>query len=148
MNDSDSDGVVYFIQAGRHGLIKIGKTKGRVKDRLAQLQTGSAEELRLLITIPGYSKREQELHTRFRHARERGEWFRPSQELLAFIDGISYAGTRRLYGRPSGSPPITLVEPKPMPTAEELESQRECTRKGIASILEALSQTPTRPAVK
>ena len=44
---------IYFIQAGENGPIKIGKTNGDAKDRLANLQIGNHEELKLLWVYHG-----------------------------------------------------------------------------------------------
>ncbi len=78
---------VYFIQSGKGGPIKIGTTAYSVASRMARLQTGSFDTLRLLGTIPGYFDVERQLHERFARVRmrTRGEWFRPCQELLEFI---------------------------------------------------------------
>lgn len=76
---------VYFIQAGVSGPIKIG-VAGNPMLRLAQLQTSSSEHLRLVATIPGTgAKGEKLLHRRFAAHHQRGEWYRPSVELLEYI---------------------------------------------------------------
>lgn len=71
----------YFIQASA-GPIKIGRTTN-VSERLATLSSASHEPLTLLGTVEG--NLETECHTRFGEHRIRGEWFRPSAALLAFI---------------------------------------------------------------
>lgn len=78
------DGRVYFVQAGDGGNIKIG-VSGNPETRVAGLQTGSDEPLRILATIPGGRAVEKELHRRFAALRVKGEWFRPEQELLDLI---------------------------------------------------------------
>jgi hypothetical protein len=87
--EPDSSAVVYFIQAGRSGAIKIGTTGMAVpdalKNRIENLQIGCPDKLVLLGTIPGGNDRERELHERFAHLTERGEWFRPEADLLTFI---------------------------------------------------------------
>lgn len=74
---------VYFIDDGE--LIKIGFSHA-THQRFGSLQTNHGKKLRLLGTIraEGY-KTERELHQRFAHLRERGEWFRKDPELLDFI---------------------------------------------------------------
>lgn len=64
---------VYFIQAG-NGPVKIGVAAESSK-RLAELQTGNAETLRIIATIEGDYAREGKLHARFSDHRLRGEWF-------------------------------------------------------------------------
>lgn len=75
---------VYFIGAG--GQIKIGWSR-KVATRLAQLQTGSANQLKLLATVPGGRGLEQSLHKQFHHLRLAGEWFLAAPELLDHIAG-------------------------------------------------------------
>jgi Meiotically Up-regulated Gene 113 (MUG113) protein len=77
---------VYFIQA-ESGPIKIGFTTD-VRMRLAALQTATAEELTLVGIMPGDEKDEAALHARFASSRIRGEWFRPDEEIRAFISGL------------------------------------------------------------
>lgn len=71
---------VYFAQRRRRGLIKIGYSRG-VTRRLKSKEIRA----RLLGSIPGFRKEERETHARFAHLRVRGEWFRPGEDLLAFI---------------------------------------------------------------
>jgi hypothetical protein len=85
-------GSVYFIQAGG-GDIKIGFSDNPAK-RLAQLQTGQPQRLRLLATIPGDARREREIHARFARHRRQGEWFAPAPEILRFIADQITAGVR------------------------------------------------------
>jgi hypothetical protein len=79
---------VYFIQANAD-LIKIGRASSP-HDRLESFQIGCPLELRLLGSYaPGDAvQAEAELHRRFAKARHRGEWFRPTTLLLAFIEEI------------------------------------------------------------
>lgn len=75
---------VYFAQRGENGPIKIG-VSGGVKARVSALQTAVAEPVRLLASIEGTRRDEEELHFRFQAHRLKGEWFRPVPELLAHI---------------------------------------------------------------
>ena len=79
---------VYFLRSGPQGAIKIGFTGGNVHARIAELQTGSAEQLLLLATMAGTMSDEQGLHRRFAALRIRGEWFHAAPELLTFILGL------------------------------------------------------------
>lgn len=76
---------VYFIQSGHAGPIKIGYSTNPVQQRLAALQTGHPEPLRVLAEVEGDRSVEADLHQRFRRHRMKGEWFRPDPELIAFI---------------------------------------------------------------
>jgi hypothetical protein len=78
--------VIYFIESGRLGPIKIGFTKyDSVTARVSQLQTAHPHELTLLFAMKGGLEREAEMHRTFAPERMRGEWFRSSQRLLGFI---------------------------------------------------------------
>lgn len=77
---------IYFIQRGdEHGAIKIGWTWTDPMKRLHTLQHANDETLTLLGYFPGSCGDEAALHERFAHLRIRGEWFRPDDDLLAFI---------------------------------------------------------------
>ena len=78
--------IVYFIREGYFGRIKIGITDWKHRNRrLRQLQTGSPDKLYPLGYIIGGRKKEKWLHRKFKHAHVRGEWFRPTLDLLWFI---------------------------------------------------------------
>lgn len=76
---------VYFIQAGISGPIKIGVT-GNPLQRLGQLQTGNAENLRILAIHPGTVGLERALHRYFAPYQLKNEWFDPCEELLDLIE--------------------------------------------------------------
>lgn len=75
--------MIYFIQAGEAGAIKIGLAADP-SGRLMQLQTSSASPLRMLRTFDGGRELEAALHRRFARLRLHGEWFKPDEELLRF----------------------------------------------------------------
>lgn len=75
---------VYFIQGEATGLIKIGYSRNLLT-RFSQLQTASADTLRLLARLRGNQDRERELHARFAPWRKHGEWFEPAKPLLRYI---------------------------------------------------------------
>jgi hypothetical protein len=77
--------VIYFMQGGKRGLIKIGFTAGPVSARRRSLQCASPVRLNVLLTLPGDEPEEKALHARFAHLRRHGEWFRPGPDLLAFV---------------------------------------------------------------
>lgn len=75
---------VYFIQAGERGPIKIGFSKDTDK-RLAGLQAGHHECLRVLRTVEGGAGVEKWLHRRFAHGWLRGEWFIFDDAMLEIV---------------------------------------------------------------
>ncbi len=78
--------MVYFIQMGDDGPIKIGFTEITAETRMASLQTSTPMKLQILGTIPRVGiQTERVLHKRFSHLRVRGEWFQPEWELLEYI---------------------------------------------------------------
>lgn len=75
---------VYFIRRGTSRVVKIGVAKDPWK-RLRQLQTGSADRLKIVAVMPGTPADERALHRRFADLRLGGEWFRMSPEITAMI---------------------------------------------------------------
>lgn len=67
--------MIYFIQCGKDGPVKIGLTKSDPRKRLKTLQTYHHANLHLLTTIAGGPAVEIILHKRFTMFRLRGEWF-------------------------------------------------------------------------
>lgn len=79
---------VYFIQTVcPTGFVKIGIALNP-KHRLGDLQMSCPYELRLLAWISGGEAKERELHARFNNAHVRGEWFRPTGDLMAYVESI------------------------------------------------------------
>lgn len=78
-------GYVYFVRAALVGLIKIGYTGEAPDLRFFGLDGASPVPLERIGIISGDRRKERQLHIRFAHLRERGEWFRPEAELLDFI---------------------------------------------------------------
>jgi hypothetical protein len=77
---------VYFIQGAKGSPIKIGFTSwDEVKYRVALLQTGNHEKLRLLCAAPGDRYFEKAIHRVFAADRLIGEWFTCTPALLALI---------------------------------------------------------------
>ena len=75
---------LYFIEAVNTGFIKIGRSANPER-RLLQLSTGSPNELVLVGKVSGGSTVESDIHGKFMHLRNRGEWFQYSSELKEFI---------------------------------------------------------------
>ncbi len=118
------EGFVYFIQNKRTKHIKIGKCLNEPRWRVKELQTGSVDQLILLGVTPGAS-RERELHRRFADQRHSGEWFKPSPDLIAFIQLETIAKLPESDGElpaPDGSnpekagsaPAISIPDPGPI----------------------------------
>lgn len=78
--------ITYFIVAD-NGLIKIGSSYHE-DERLKQLQTGSPEQLYLLLIDTENTLPEKVLHIRFAHLRHHGEWFAPGAELCEYIESV------------------------------------------------------------
>lgn len=85
-DDKDEDGqtLIYFVQESSIGAIKIGVSK-HPKKRAKELQDHSLYVIKLLATVDGGYSVEHALHHLFAHAYIRGEWFRPVEELIAYI---------------------------------------------------------------
>lgn len=86
--------VVYFIQVGSDGPIKVGFTTN-IEKRILGIRHGLPESAQLLATIPGGKKLEKAIHRGLSEYRMRGEWFRPAKEVL----GLSIVAKK--LGRPS-----------------------------------------------
>jgi T5orf172 domain len=77
---------VYFIECG--DFIKIGGATS-MRSRLSGLATGNPYQLKVLATITDDTHTESALHNRFAESFHRGEWFRKTLELMAFIAELS-----------------------------------------------------------
>lgn len=89
----------YFIQQENGGNIKIGFTTQEPEKRLANLQTGSAYQLRIVGLLQG--NRENKLHKNFSDIKVKGEWYKNSKELVDYIKSNSLEG----YDEPLVSSP-------------------------------------------
>jgi hypothetical protein len=81
--------VVYFLEC--QDFIKIGVASS-LKHRISGFNTVSPYPLVVLAVVSGDMRTEKLLHRRFASARHKGEWFRKTPELLAFIDQINDVG--------------------------------------------------------
>jgi hypothetical protein len=77
--------MIYFIQAGDDGPIKIGYA-ANVDQSITKWQGGSPVPLRLLTTLDGSLGVEVYLQAKFLHLRQSRKWFKVSQEILDFIE--------------------------------------------------------------
>ncbi len=76
--------MIYFIQSGYGGPIKIGKTND-VWRRLGDIQTHNPEKLTILGVLDETPGMEMHLHVLFRDLRIRGEWYKPRHRLRKWI---------------------------------------------------------------
>lgn len=83
-----SPGYVYFIEMG--DFIKIGWSAWP-PTRRENLQTANPYDLVMLGAFPGTPDNEQSLHRMFARFHRRGEWFRKSPTLLAYIAWLKIA---------------------------------------------------------
>lgn len=80
--------LLYFIQAGEGGPIKIGLTRD-LRARLYRMKVECPYELLVLHTVKEASLEiEQNLHTQFSDFRVRGEWFYAHPTLVKYIQRL------------------------------------------------------------
>ena len=79
--------VVYFAQDVGDGRIKIG-TSTSLNGRMYAIEREQKIKVSVLATMPGRYKVESWLHYRFADDRIAGEWFRPTSDLLTYIDDV------------------------------------------------------------
>ena len=75
---SETEEVVYFVRCGEN--VKIGYSNGRLKKRLAQLQTGNPTKLSLEWFVRGNRMTEWQIHFEQQHKRVNGEWYKLTNE--------------------------------------------------------------------
>lgn len=74
---------VYFVECNE--FVKIGYTT-RVRMRFYDLVTWSPYTMRILLVIEGTREDERNYHLKFGKYFHKGEWFKKSPELMAFIE--------------------------------------------------------------
>lgn len=79
--------MIYFIQSGEDGAIKIGysENEGSIGRRLSSLQTGNPKQLYLRGILRGNREVELGIHKMFKKYNVRGEWFKPEKEIITFM---------------------------------------------------------------
>lgn len=80
--------MIYFIQAGDDGPIKIGVTSGAVTKRLKQIQTTAPQPLKIIGEVDGKRQHESAIHKKLAEFGLRGEWFSPTPEVRSFISSV------------------------------------------------------------
>lgn len=121
---------VYFIRAGAEGLVKIGHAHDPEKRR-RDLQTGSAEPLKIIRVIEGGHKIEAWLQQHFAALRQRGEWFTYSDEMLSIEP----------WARGGGSEPLSAPVSQP-PCARLQDARRYAGYSSAASFARAIGVSP------
>jgi len=96
--------IVYFVQAGESGPVKIGVTQN-IEDRVVNLQTGNPEKINVMRALTLRSKEdafnlESKLHNKFKDVRLNGEWFKYSKYLDDFIKNISFKDGEPVFSEP------------------------------------------------
>jgi hypothetical protein len=76
---------LYAIRAEPSGTIKIGTTRHPQK-RLNQIRSANHEQITLLFAISCEKVDELVVHGHLNPARIRGEWYRPTPEVLAWVE--------------------------------------------------------------
>jgi hypothetical protein len=99
--------MIYFIQAGDGGPIKIGYVTH--VDQIKTWQEGSPVPLKILTTFEGGLEVEAYLHSKFSRLKQHGKWFKVSQEILDFIKNSSL--------------PLDLLEDKPGSTHKMMSNK-------------------------
>ena len=83
--------MIYFIQAGDAGPVKIGKGNDPER-RLMALQTGSYERLHLRATLDVGDEVERHFHQILEPCKTRGEWFRGDEMIVNIAMACAMAG--------------------------------------------------------
>ena len=91
-----STGYVYFVHAPINGLIKIGFSRESPDSRLSDFQRGSPVPIERLGIIRAGIQFEGKLHRRFAHLNSHGEWFKPGDDLMAFVREWAWPWTNRV----------------------------------------------------
>ncbi len=90
---------VYCIRRRDTAEIKIGIAIDPIQ-RAREIQKCHGGALELVLAVPGSSAMESDVFARFARLRKRGEWFRESPEILAWIDHMG-----------SATPPLPDIAP-------------------------------------
>lgn len=122
--------MIYFLQAGPDGRIKIGFTSGKTADaRVDDLSVGCPYEPKLLTTMDGTLKDEGLLHEQFKDSRVNGEWFLPTVDLMEFIRAIK-----------DSKPPVHILDI--VDAAPSVKCSSEC-RATLTCLAEAVRKLRT-----
>jgi hypothetical protein len=103
--------MIYFIQAGTDGPVKIGYSEYPEK-RLKDLQTSHYSELHLIGVMAGDILLEKQLQKEFEFYRINNEWFKFSNKINNFIKDHCQSSTiNSLFLLPNGDIRILFAKP-------------------------------------
>lgn len=77
--------MIYFIGNKKQKLVKIGYTDQSIRVRFSTIQSNCPFEVEILLTIDGMRNTERHIHDIFKNAHYRGEWFKITPDIKAFI---------------------------------------------------------------
>ena len=83
--------MIYFIQSGESGPVKIGKADDPVS-RLSSLQVGSPDQLHIRAVLDVHDSVEGHLHSVLGNCRIRGEWFDTNELIVNIAMATAQAG--------------------------------------------------------
>lgn len=86
--DADGSTEIYFIRESGMGAIKIGITED-LSRRISSMRSNTPHELTILGSVHAGKKLEVYLKWRFSGARIQGEWFRPIDGLVKYIEELT-----------------------------------------------------------
>lgn len=90
-----NDEIVYFLQCGKGGPVKIGwSTDGW--GRVLSIAMGMPHRMAFVSIVVGGRQLERRLHQRFKRYRLNGEWFKPEGELKALMRRLPRCEPREL----------------------------------------------------
>lgn len=82
---------IYFAEQHENGLIKIGYST-RPEQRRTSIQSSASAPVRIVATIDGGKETEQLIHHQLAESRHFGEWFKPTKQVLDFIESVKGVG--------------------------------------------------------
>ncbi len=130
LDPSQRETVIYFVQSEHGGPVKIGRADDLAK-RLVTLQTARPDKLVVIAAAPGSVQQERDIHQRFAAAREKGEWFSPTPQLLALARDVASRGTAALD--------VTDRDPSRRVTGHETRAVTPCLASRTMPTLPTLS---------
>lgn len=132
--DAPPRNVIYFIQCGTEGPIKIGYS-AKLRTRFADLQMAHHEQLYLLAWVEADQSLERVLHQRFAKIRIRGEWFKPHHPVKDFIRRLLADDAPKwtlTYCPERIALPARVFVPPPLPVVDRDPAREWCRRCGYA----------------
>ena len=78
-------GIVYIVET--EDFIKVGFTRN-LASRLAQINTCTPHQVKLVHSFPGTIQDEQQIHRALGDSRHKLEWFRKTESVLAYVEQL------------------------------------------------------------